>query len=115
MLDIKFIRENPELIKEAARKKHIVFDTAKLLEADDLRLNILREVEDMRARQNTTNHNNPKIQKPKKKKKPKVGVKKNFRHVKNNMLLASRFFDQFRIFSDEFDIQHILILSNMLK
>ena len=64
MLDIKFIRENPELIKEAARKKHIVFDVAKLLEADDLRLNILREVEDMRARQNAASDNIAKIQNP---------------------------------------------------
>src|SRR3989338_2677598 len=62
MLDIKFIRENPDLVKEAARKKHIDFDTAKLLEADDLRLKILREVEDMRARQNAANDNIAKIQ-----------------------------------------------------
>ena len=64
MLDIKFIRENPELIKEAAHKKHIVFDTAKLIEADDLRLKILREVEDMRARQNAASDNIAKIQNP---------------------------------------------------
>src|SRR3989344_4653599 len=62
MLDIKFIRENPDLVKEAARKKHIIFDTAKLLEADDLRLNILREVEDMRAKQNAASDNIAKIQ-----------------------------------------------------
>ena len=47
MLDIKFIRENSELIREAARKKHIVFDVSKLLEADDLRLKILKEVEEI--------------------------------------------------------------------
>ena len=62
MLDIKFIRENAELIKEAARKKHIDFDVAKLLEADDLRLKILKEVEDMRARQNAASDNIAKIQ-----------------------------------------------------
>ena len=64
MLDIKFIRENPDLIKEAARKKHIVFDTVKLIEADELRLKILREVEDMRARQNAASDNIAKIQNP---------------------------------------------------
>src|SRR3989338_523370 len=62
MLDIKFIRENPDLIKEAARKKHIVFDTVKLIEADELRLKILREVEDMRAKQNAASDNIAKIQ-----------------------------------------------------
>ena len=62
MLDIKFIRENAELVKEAARKKHINFDVAKLLEADDLRLKILKEVEEMRARQNAASDNIAKIQ-----------------------------------------------------
>ena len=62
MLDIKFIRENADLIKEAARKKHIDFDVAKLLEADDLRLKILKEAEEMRARQNAASDNIAKIQ-----------------------------------------------------
>ena len=62
MLDIKFIRENSELIREAARKKHIVFDVSKLLEADDLRLKILKEVEEMRVRQNAVSDNIAKIQ-----------------------------------------------------
>lgn len=62
MLDIKFIRENADLVKEAAKKKHISFDVAKLLESDDLRLKILREVEDMRARQNAASDNIIKIQ-----------------------------------------------------
>lgn len=62
MLDIKFIRENAELVKEAARKKHIDFDVAKLLEADDLRLKILKEVEEMRAKQNAASDNIAKIQ-----------------------------------------------------
>ncbi len=52
MLDIKFIRENADLIKEAGRKKHIDFDVDKLVKIDDKRLKLLREVEDMRARQN---------------------------------------------------------------
>ncbi len=53
MLDIKFIRENPDLIKEAVRKKHISFDVEQLLKTDDERKNILREVEDFRAKQNS--------------------------------------------------------------
>ena len=48
--------------KEAARKKHINFDVAKLLEADDLRLKILRDAEEMRARQNAASDNIAKIQ-----------------------------------------------------
>jgi len=52
MLDIKFIRDNAELIKDAARKKHIDFDIEKLLESDDTRRATLAEVEGMRAEQN---------------------------------------------------------------
>ncbi len=52
MLDIKFIRENLDLIKEAARKKRIDFDVKKLIDFDDKRLVLLKEVEEMRAKQN---------------------------------------------------------------
>ncbi len=57
MLDIKFIRENPELIKKAAQKKHINFDVENLLDIDGKRLELLRVVEEMRARQNAANDN----------------------------------------------------------
>ena len=53
MLDIKFIRENQDLIKEAVRKKHVEFDVQELINADNKRLKLLKEVEEMRARQNT--------------------------------------------------------------
>lgn len=52
MLDIKFIRENPELIREAARKKHLSFDIAKLLDSDAKYRALLGEVEALRARHN---------------------------------------------------------------
>ena len=52
MLDIKFIRENKELIIEGARKKHIKFDPSDLIKADDKRKELLSEIEKMRAEQN---------------------------------------------------------------
>jgi seryl-tRNA synthetase len=52
MLDIKFIKDNPELIKEAARKKHLVVDIDALLALEDKRLKMLSEIETLRARQN---------------------------------------------------------------
>jgi len=52
MLDIKFIRENKDLIKEGARKKHIEFDVEELLQADDRRREILLIVEKKRGEQN---------------------------------------------------------------
>ncbi|PJC69968.1 MAG: serine--tRNA ligase [Candidatus Tagabacteria bacterium CG_4_8_14_3_um_filter_41_8] len=61
MLDIKFIRENPDLIKEAARKKHIDFDVEKLLQIDEEKRKILAEAEDLRAKQNTASEQMPQI------------------------------------------------------
>ena len=52
MLDIKFIRENPDLIKEAARKKRLNFDVQALLDLDEKRLGLLHDTEKMRAKQN---------------------------------------------------------------
>lgn len=54
MLDIKFIRENPELVRQAARKKHIDFDIEKLLEADKRRRECQTEVDAMRSELNAT-------------------------------------------------------------
>ena len=52
MLDIKFIKENSELIKLAATKKHLSFDVTELLAVDEKRLSLLRIVEDLRSKQN---------------------------------------------------------------
>ncbi|MSR76156.1 MAG: serine--tRNA ligase [Candidatus Ryanbacteria bacterium] len=54
MLDIKFIRENPSLLRDAARKKHIPFDVEKLLDADRLRRERQVEVDALRTQLNTT-------------------------------------------------------------
>ena len=55
MLDIKFIRENADLISAGAKKKHLTIDISKLLAVDDKRRNVLTEGENMRAKQNETN------------------------------------------------------------
>jgi len=52
MLDIKFIRENKELIQDAARKKHIVFDVEKLIQGDDKRKELVSKIDEARAQQN---------------------------------------------------------------
>ena len=49
MLDIKFIRENKEIVKEGAKKKLIDIDIEKLVGLDDERLKQLKEVEDLRS------------------------------------------------------------------
>jgi seryl-tRNA synthetase len=52
MLDIKFIRENAELIQEGAKKKHINFDVQKLISIDDERKVLSQQLEEKRAYQN---------------------------------------------------------------
>lgn len=52
MLDIKFIRENKELIDLAAKKKRINFTVAELIKTDDERREIMTSIEAKRAEQN---------------------------------------------------------------
>jgi seryl-tRNA synthetase len=52
MLDIKFIKENPDLIKEAVRKKHSSFDVDSLLSLEAKRLEALQAFEEARSEQN---------------------------------------------------------------
>ena len=52
MLDIKFIRENKEIVEAGAKKKHIDVDIEHLITLDDERLKQLKEVEDLRAEVN---------------------------------------------------------------
>jgi len=56
MLDIKFIRENMTLIDKAAKKKHVDFDVARLVEVDNKRRSLLGRVEEKRAEQNVANN-----------------------------------------------------------
>lgn len=55
MLDIKFIRDNKDLIKEASRKKHVKFDVDELIKIDEKRLEMLPIVEALRGEQNKMN------------------------------------------------------------
>jgi len=52
MLDIKFIRENRDIVKEGIKKKHMEVDIDSLLSVDDKRLEILSRVEFLRGEQN---------------------------------------------------------------
>ncbi|MHB0978101.1 MAG: serine--tRNA ligase [Minisyncoccota bacterium] len=66
MLDIKFIKENKDLVTLAAKKKHIEFDVEKLLEIDEKRRAIMKETEDKRAEQNTASTEIVKVDGPEK-------------------------------------------------
>lgn len=57
MLDIKFIRENKEIVQAGAKKKLIEIDIEKLITLDDERLKQLKEIEELRSEVNKVSLN----------------------------------------------------------
>jgi seryl-tRNA synthetase len=55
MLDIKFIRENPEKVQKGAESKNVKVNISELLELDDVRRKYIHEVEEMKAKMNVLN------------------------------------------------------------
>ena len=52
MLDIKFIRENPDIVKTAIKNRGFKFDVQEVLDLDTERRKILVEVENLKAERN---------------------------------------------------------------
>jgi seryl-tRNA synthetase len=59
MLDIKFIRENKDVVEAGAKKKRINFDVNQLIKVDDERKELLQKVEELRAKQNEVSQKIP--------------------------------------------------------
>ena len=64
MLDIKFIRENKDIVQAGAKKKRIDIDIEKLIALDDERLKVLKEVEDLRSEVNRVSNDIARDQDP---------------------------------------------------
>ena len=64
MLDIKFIRENKDIVKEGAKKKKIDIDIDGLISLDDERLKTLKEVEELRSEVNRVSNDIARDQDP---------------------------------------------------
>lgn len=52
MLDIEFIRDHADIVRDAAKKKGFATDIDALLQADDERRRLIKEVDDLRAKIN---------------------------------------------------------------
>lgn len=52
MIDIQFIRDNPELVVEKSKQKGYEVDVAELLKRDESRRNLIQEVEVLRSQRN---------------------------------------------------------------
>jgi len=53
VLDAKFVRANPEVVREALRKRHVSADLDDFLRLDEERRRLLGEVEQLKARRNS--------------------------------------------------------------
>lgn len=62
MLDIKFIRENPELVRKGAVAKNVPVDLDLLLNIDDKRRELISEIESMQAAKNAASKEIPKLE-----------------------------------------------------
>ena len=64
MLDIKFIRENLDVVKMAAKKKKSSIDLDRLVAVDDSRRDLMQRLEEKRAEQNKVSDGIPTAQDP---------------------------------------------------
>jgi len=76
MLDIKFIRENPDKVKNGCQKKQVKCDIDRVLELDKRRRQILQEIEGLKAEQNKISQQTVDDEQRKKAKEIKDKIKK---------------------------------------
>lgn len=76
MLDIKFIRENPDLVRQALKNRDNKFDLDSIIQADDSHRQVLSELEVLRAEKNKANEEISGLLKAKKEAKDKISSMK---------------------------------------
>jgi seryl-tRNA synthetase len=69
MLDIKIIRNNPDLVKDSIRKRNVKLDLDKFLETDARKLELLVKVDELRAIKNKVSKEIPTLSDEEKNKK----------------------------------------------
>lgn len=69
MIDIKYVRQNPDKVKEGCRTKNATVDIDRLLEVDKKRRETIQALDDMRAQKNKASKEIPNLKDEKEKKK----------------------------------------------
>ncbi len=77
MLEIKFIRENLELVKNSLKNRNLKFDLDNLVTVDDSRRKSLSQLEELRAKKNKANEEITALLKVKENPKEKIASMKN--------------------------------------
>ena len=80
MLDIKFIRENQDLVKKSIKQRGLKLDLEELIKADQERRDILVALEDFRREKNLANDEISRLLKEKKDAKRKIEAMKSTAH-----------------------------------
>jgi len=94
MLDIKFIRKNPGLVKESLVKRNSSFDLEGFLTLDQERRKMIAVVEELSAAQNRIDREIKALLKDKKDPKPKIEEAKG---IKKNLVELSQEFDKLNV------------------
>ena len=76
MLDIKFIRENQDLVKKSIKDRGLKLDLEKLIKADESRRDILVALEDFRREKNVANDEISRLLREKKDAKRRIQIMK---------------------------------------
>lgn len=76
MLDIKFIRENLDVVKQSLKNRNLKVDLDHLIKIDDLRRTVLSQIEDLRSQRNKANDEISSLLKQKKDAKEKISSMK---------------------------------------
>lgn len=88
MLDINFIRENPNKVKEACEKKQTKVDVDKILQLDKRKRELMTEMENLKAEQNKISkggHDEPAINKAKELKEKFKGLEPEFEKAEKEL------------------------------
>jgi len=101
MLDIKFIRQNPDLLKESLKKRGYRFDLDKFLELDQERKDLQRQIEELSAQQNRIDRQVQNLLKEKKDPKSKIAESKKIK--KQAVVLQGQFAELNKEFKSEAD------------
>jgi seryl-tRNA synthetase len=106
MLDIKFIRENEELVKKSLCQRKLDFNLTEVIELDNSRRKVLAQMEDLRAERNKANDEISTLLKEKKDPKEKIA----------SMKIISEKIDKFEVDLKVIDIklnQFLLTIPNI--
>jgi seryl-tRNA synthetase len=103
VLDIKFIRENTDLVRDSLKKRNSKFDFDAFLKLDEKRREFIKKIDELRAQQNKVNDEVSALLKAKKDPKEKIAESKKISKKFGTLE------EEFRKVKTEFDLQLLSI------